>query len=262
MNLACSILTSFHQSVDLSNLGTAILLYQQALSAQELTGQEKSRVLRRLTNAHLVRFYCTNDRKDLQQYIPLVRQLNEASPNHASYMCAALVAEPARTTDIYTMAGGLLLEASDSEAEGMELFHSGVGLFEGFSRSADSLDLDLAISKMQAASIQLTWGHPAHASVMNILGQAFQSRFQIRSEPADLESAILFYHDALDLSPDLHPDRRIFLEKLAWVHFRRFELKGQTADIYNTIDLHHEVEDMLLAAGDPDRTHYLSQLGV
>ncbi|KAJ7105926.1 CHAT domain-containing protein [Mycena epipterygia] len=257
VKLAGNILAEFHQSVNLSSLNTAIVLYEEALSAQDSLGPETSRTLRQLANSHLIQFRTTGDTDRVQKSISLVRQVHTAHPNQVSCLCAALLSEAVITNILE--ADGLIQEALKSGDKAFELAQSGIKFLEVFEQSGDDLNLDMAISALAAAGAQVPWGHHNYASVINNSGNALVKRFRTRGDSADLDNAIWLHREALDLRPAPHPDRVSSLSNLATGLHERFKTRGDPADLDNAIGLLREALDVH-PAPHPDRGGCLNNL--
>ncbi|KAJ7107456.1 CHAT domain-containing protein [Mycena epipterygia] len=139
----------------------------------------------------------------------------------------------------------LIQEGMKSDVEALNAaVTGGTGFVEASIRSGDGLNLDMAISALQTAANQVTWGHCERPSILSSLGNALCERFENRGDPTDLDLAIRLHHEALDLRPALDPDRSDSLRNLADVLYERFETKGDAADLDNTIELYREALDL------------------
>ncbi|KAJ7246212.1 CHAT domain-containing protein [Mycena rebaudengoi] len=252
VELAGNTLADFHSSADLSKLETAICLFEEAISGQDLA-IETSGTLRQLANAHLIRFHKTGDTEEVQKSISLLRQLYAAQPNQVSCLIAALLSVP----EITSLSEVLRLPTDDEEV--LDLADTGRDLFEAFQQSGDGMHLDMAISTLEIAAAQVIWGHYLRTSIINDLGIALHARFKTRGDAADLDSAIGLHHEVLELRPAPHPDRGNSLTNLANVLSERFETRGDAADLDSAIGLHREALD-LCPAPHPDRGGYLNNL--
>ncbi|KAJ7090002.1 CHAT domain-containing protein [Mycena epipterygia] len=240
VTLAGSILADFHQSVNLANLSTAIALYEDPLSAQDLLGANTSRAHRQLANAHLIKFRATGATKEVRKAISLLRQLNVVQPNHVSCLCAGLLAEYEITNvrEVIT----LVEQTLESEYALEELSSTGTDFLHVFERSgeSDGSNLDKAISALETAAVQVTWGHHRWAEIINNLGVALHAQFNRRGDARDLDNAIGLHREALELQSAPHPDRGRSLNNLANVIYVRFQIRGNPGDLDNAIELHQE----------------------
>ncbi|KAJ7090003.1 CHAT domain-containing protein, partial [Mycena epipterygia] len=240
--LARSTLAEFHQSINISSLESAIGLYAKAISGQDSLGIGNSRMMRQLTNAYLIQFRSTGDTERIDKSVSLLRQLHIVQPNQVSCLCAALLAKSDRTN--ISDAIRLIQEALKSDNEALELANTGTDSLQVFCQGGDDLKLDMAISALGAASVQLSWGHQKYTFIIGNLGIALHERFTGKGDPADLDVAIGLHCEALDLCPPPHPDHGMSLNNLANVLHLRFQTRGDSGDLDNAIELHHEALDL------------------
>ncbi|KAJ7878710.1 hypothetical protein B0H13DRAFT_2545053 [Mycena leptocephala] len=261
VTLAGNILTDFHQSINSSSLDTAIVLYKEALSAQDSldTDWDTLRTLRQVANAHLIHFRATGDGEDVHEAISLLRRLHMAYPSQVSCLCAALLSE-VKITHVFE-ANDLIRESSKSDEDVVELGRSGAEFLIVFQQAGHDLNLDVAISKLERAATVVTWGHKHQASIIGNLGTALHARAKTRGDPEDLSRAIRLWHEVLDLHPVLHPDRCIALNNLATGLHQQFVTRGDPTDLDSAIELYTEALDVC-PSPHTHRRMFLNNVGV
>ncbi|KAJ6516957.1 tetratricopeptide repeat-containing protein [Mycena vulgaris] len=258
VKLAGNTVADIHQSVNLTNLATAISFYEQALSAQDSLGSHASRALRQLANAHLIQFRTTRNTDGVRKSISLGRQLHRVQPNQVSCLCAALLSEVEITNVLEAMK--LIQEGMKSDVGALEVAVTGATEFLKASiRPGDGLNLGMAISALQAAADQVTWGHPERPAILSSWGNALCERFERTGDSADLGVAIGLHREALDLRPAPDPDRSDSLSNLADVLYERFEAGGHAGDLDDAIELYREALD-LCPPPHPDHDYYIKNL--
>ena len=92
------------------------------------------------------------------------------------------------------------------------------------------------------------------------VSNSFITRFEHLGQLNDLEDAISRYREAVDLTPDGHPDKPSRLDNLGNSFISRFEQLGQLNDLEDAISRHREAVD-LTPDGHPDKPGCLSTLG-
>ncbi|KAJ7107528.1 CHAT domain-containing protein [Mycena epipterygia] len=259
VTLAGNILADFHQSINLSSLDTVIVLYKEALSAQDSLGPDALKTLRQVTNAHLMHSRATGDMEDVQESISLLRQLYMAHPNQVSCLCAALLSE-VRITNVLE-ASVLIQETSKLDTDGVELGQDGAEFLVVFQQAGHDSNLDMAISTLETAAALVTWGHEHQASIIGNLGAALHARSKTRGNPEDLYRAIGLWREELDLRPAPHPNRYMSLNHLANGLHQQYETRGDPADLDSAIGLHSEALD-LCPTSDTDRSMFVNNLGI
>ncbi|KAJ7855045.1 CHAT domain-containing protein, partial [Mycena leptocephala] len=257
MSLAGSIVARFHQNVALSDLSTAIMLYQEALLARQSSGPENPRIIRQLANAHLIRFRFTGDIQEQQESLSLLRRLHIEHPNQVSCLCAALLAKPDTTTMLEAV--DLIEEASKSDNEALQLAQTGVDFLQVFRQSGNGLDIDMAVSTLKRADIQLSWGHSKQATLKDSLASAYHERFKARVDSADLDSTIELHFEMLGLESEDGQDCSDSRHSLATLLYERFERRGEQSDLDAAITLLNEAV-RLRPAPHPNRGTSLTNL--
>ncbi|KAL2812794.1 CHAT domain-containing protein [Aspergillus cavernicola] len=136
-------------------------------------------------------------------------------------------------------------------------------------------DLDIAIRRLQEALDRLPDNHPDRASRLRDLGAGYYERYyrvqqaegyQAASIPQlkaleDLNMAIQRLQEALDLTPDNHPDRASQLQNLGLGHYSRYQRSVAQEDLDMAIQRFQEALDLTQHA-HPDRASRLEHLGL
>ncbi|KAG6328346.1 hypothetical protein ID866_10743, partial [Astraeus odoratus] len=86
-----------------------------------------------------------------------------------------------------------------------------------------------------------------------------QSRYELQAALGDLEEAISFHKQALDLCPASHPSRSLLLNNLASCMHSRYESQGAFGDLEEAIFLNKQALD-LRPIGHPNRSSSLINL--
>ncbi|THU85341.1 TPR-like protein [Dendrothele bispora CBS 962.96] len=131
---------------------------------------------------------------------------------------------------------------------------------EHFEQSGDCTAIDNAVQFMQEVIKLTPDGHTEKAARLNILGVAFQRRFECLGKLVDIENAILAKQQAVDLTPDGHADKAAQLNDLGVAFSRRYEHLGELRDIDNAILLMQQAVN-LIPDGHADKAVPLNNLG-
>ncbi|KAJ7720751.1 CHAT domain-containing protein [Mycena maculata] len=253
--LANSMLADFGQSVNLSNLHTAILLYQEAGEDQEISGREKTKILRQLSMAHLIAFHVAGQVEEQDKSISLLQNLCLEQPKYLSCLCATLLSGNNSTRILQALT--LLSEAQKLDGQALDLAHTGIHNFKLFQQSQQDSILDMAISMMEGATSKLPWGHSEYGELMTNMGVVIHERFRRRGETADLDSIIEIYLEALELSKDPNEGRRVCLNNLACALHDQFNRRGKLNDLDCAIARQQEGVD-LFSPPEPDQLSCLA----
>ncbi|KAJ7120836.1 CHAT domain-containing protein [Mycena epipterygia] len=261
VDLAATICGIFHAAINVSTLNTAIAVYHEAISANDLLGSEKLRTMRHLANALLILFRLTKNSNDLEEAISLLRELSVAQPNNISCLCAALLAEPNGRNASEAISS--VREAFKLDIEALMMRRTGMNFLKAFSESKHDSDLDMAVSTLKDAALKLTWGDSHYADIMSMLGDAHLARFQHRRDAEDIDIAISLHREAMAEMAVYHsPDRAILLVNLASALFECFfDAGGGSADLDSAIQLYSEALD-LWPASHPLHTPTRGRLGL
>jgi hypothetical protein len=81
----------------------------------------------------------------------------------------------------------------------MDLKETGSNFLRVFDGSGDRINLDLAISALEEAEHNLSWGHATRATVATNLAISFHERFKLAGNATDLDRAIQLQSEALDV---------------------------------------------------------------
>ncbi|KAF5343629.1 hypothetical protein D9758_015445 [Tetrapyrgos nigripes] len=140
-----------------------------------------------------------------------------------------------------------------------------------FERLGELGDIENAIRFMHQAVDLTPDDHADKAAMLNNLGNAFETRltnlgnafscrFKRLGELGDIENAIHFKRQAVDLTPDGHADKAYKLNNLGSAFSHRFERLGELADIENAIRFNCQAVD-LTPDGHADKAAQLNNLG-
>ncbi|KAJ7089999.1 CHAT domain-containing protein [Mycena epipterygia] len=250
VKLADNILADFHQSVNLSDLNNAVVIYKEAISAQDPLGLDTSRTLRQLSTAQLIHFHATGNVAAVQEAISLLRQVHVTHPSQRGSILGNLTSAlrtrfETRDNQDLDSAMGLLREVLDLHPAPhpnrvISLNNLATVLELRFQRRGDAGDLDGAI-ELHRETLDLCPAHHAdRGSFLNNLGSVLCERYLTRGDPGDLDSAIVLHCEALDLHPPPHPGRASSLSSLAAVLCHRFQTRGDGADLDKAAELHRE----------------------
>jgi tetratricopeptide (TPR) repeat protein len=98
------------------------------------------------------------------------------------------------------------------------------------------------------------------ASYLNNLGNELWNRYEQIGHTADLEEAIQATRQAIDFTPEDHPDRAVYWSKLGSILEKRYERIGHTADLEEAIQATRQAIDFT-PEDHSDRAVYWSKLG-
>ncbi|KAJ7205706.1 CHAT domain-containing protein [Mycena pura] len=247
MILAVEILASFHQALNLEILAKTITLYRETLLSTVLPHPQRWRALLELSQALLMRFFCSHDMAQAREAVSCIRQGVLMQPNLSVCLVAALLASAhiqsaKMPADPYIWeAANYLNKAMDSDQKALTLSQAGHNFATVFQQSGDVQDIDDAVANLQQATSLLSWGHASRGSVHGELAAALSIRFQQKGDFKDLEEAIELHRAALALLPTSHPNRCSSLSNLAGTLQTLFNHKGDFKDLDEAIELHKEV---------------------
>ena len=97
--------------------------------------------------------------------------------------------------------------------------------------------------------------------MLDNLGVVLLRRFDRTGMPGDLDQSIAVVQEAVNSSPEGHPDRAEYLPGLGIALLRRFEHTGSLEDLNRAVNVIEEAVESLPQA-HPDRAIYLDNLGV
>ncbi|KAF8122541.1 hypothetical protein EV363DRAFT_1456374 [Boletus edulis] len=143
-------------------------------------------------------------------------------------------------------------QATSSPLTEQDPWSSSIELLGRFQRFGNVVDLQRAITVLE--ELRSTPGH-----LIN-LGNSFLARFERLGELTDFEDAMSRQRDAVDLTPDDHPDKPGCLNSLGHSFFLRFERLGELSDIEDAISGQRNAVELSLD-GHPHKPKYLNNLG-
>ncbi|KAL6798176.1 CHAT domain-containing protein [Trichoderma sp. SZMC 28012] len=132
-------------------------------------------------------------------------------------------------------------------------------LVESFEQSGRLEHLKQGIEKIELA-ISIA-GEYTTPSMLNTFGAMLGSRSMKTGSMDDLDQAITVLSDAVDATPQNHPDRSTCLSNLGNQMLQRFERKGSIEDLNRAISLHSEAVDAT-PRDHPDRAYKLNNFGI
>ncbi|KAJ6529165.1 CHAT domain-containing protein [Mycena vulgaris] len=265
MILAVEILASFHQALNLEILAKTITLYRETLMSTVVPHPQRWRALLELSEALLMRFFCSRDMAQAREAVSCMRQGVLMQPNLSVCLVAALLAsahiQSAKMPgDPYIWeAANCLNKALESDQKALKLSQAGHNFATVFQRSGDVQDIDDAVANLQQATSLLSWGHASRGSVHGELAGALGLRFQQKGDFKDLDEAIELHKEVISFSPATHPNFGSFLNNCARAFLIRFEQLGDLKDLEEAIELHRNVL-VLLPSPHPDHSCFRNNL--
>ncbi|KIJ43283.1 hypothetical protein M422DRAFT_253489 [Sphaerobolus stellatus SS14] len=150
------------------------------------------------------------------------------------------------------------------------LMKLGISYSSRFDRLGSPFDNYKGIAAQQEALNLTPDDHPDKARYLNNLGNSFSSRLRglltpnghanVLGELVDIENAIAAQQEAVDLTPNGHPDKAGFLNNLGGSFRYCFDQLGELADIEKAIAAQQKAVNLMLD-GHPHRAGCLSNLG-
>ncbi|KIM40921.1 hypothetical protein M413DRAFT_445696 [Hebeloma cylindrosporum] len=244
----------FKRSGQLSDLNSAIFLYQQALLRLPSRSPSRSDFLNKLANALDTRYGHTGQLDDLDECISLHRQALALRPLHHPNRSTSLINLASAVDGRFRQTGQLvdLDEAISLNREALQLlplYHSqrsmslnnlANSLDARFSQTGQMADVEEAIALHRQALALRPASHPHRAMSLGNLGNALKSRYRQTGQAVDVNEAVSLHREALALRPIPHPNRSISLDNLASSLDTRFDRNGQLEDMEEAIALHRE----------------------
>ncbi|ROT37123.1 hypothetical protein SODALDRAFT_279961, partial [Sodiomyces alkalinus F11] len=129
-----------------------------------------------------------------------------------------------------------------------------------YSRTGIRQHIDHAVSIAQL-SVTLVADDDNWAARMNNLGCMLQSRYERTGATADLEEAIGVARQAVEATPDNHPDRATCLNNLGNKLQSRYERTRATADLEEAIGVARQASVEATPDDHPNRAGWLNNLG-
>ncbi|KAJ7230390.1 CHAT domain-containing protein [Mycena pura] len=249
---ASDILAQFHQSINMPSLDTVIFLLREVLLSSP--NHWKS-----LSDALLIRFHARLEFGDAEEAISLLRQIHSIRPNRTMCLCAGLLTRGFTAREKMLEISLLLQTAMNSDKEALECWRVGYTLL----MSGDLSQFDIALSLLQRAEAQLSWGHDTRIVVINAFAAALLQRFKQGGDKEALNHAIELLHEALGLDLELAPptSRAASLNNLAIAYRARMLQTGDMSYLDKVIDMHSEALS-LRPAPHQEHSHSLINLGV
>jgi hypothetical protein len=96
---------------------------------------------------------------------------------------------------------------------------------------------------------------------LNDAGVAALHQYRVGGRVADLNRAVEWWHQALELTPSNSPDRPIYLNNLGIALRSRYSRTGELADLEVAISAYQQALE-LTPSNSPDRPRYLNNLGI
>jgi tetratricopeptide (TPR) repeat protein len=222
-NLGTMLTTMFERLGDEEFIAEAVSVLSAAVRATAPDGPELATRLVNLGRAQLGYFEHTGDSELLQAGVTALREAVEATQENDPEL-------PARLSNL---------------AAGMILFYR---------RFRDGKALELAVEALLEA-VRLPHRH--RVSHLSNLGGAYQYRFGVTGDIADLDAAITRHTEALGIAPEGHPIVASLLSNLGNAHLRRFRAAGRHDDLTAARTTLADAAART-PADDPDRCAYLT----
>ncbi|KIM71698.1 hypothetical protein PILCRDRAFT_82523 [Piloderma croceum F 1598] len=271
--LAKSTLADFNQSAQLSRLETAVKLHREGLHLRTSPHPKRLLSLGGLAAALYARFRRTDEMSDLGEAIAMLRMGIEVCPENDVLRADLIFKLVAALTTRFYETGRLpdLHEAVTRHVDSLQLTDKFEGeVYRCLRLSADHLeqlqqsgkvkDLEIAIPPLREGQALLPVHHPnVSLASLNNLAIALSTRFDQLGQYEDLDEAILFHREALELRAAPHPRRSSSLNNLAVALSTRFDQLGQREDLDEAILFHREALK-LFPAPHPHRSGSLNNL--
>jgi len=261
-----SLLHDYRQSIDTSNLHTAMIVAIETLGSYHGTTDRRALLSLRAGSVLRLKYLSSGAESDLV----LARALfhyGKGGFGRGDPMHLIALFDLKHVAWVNFMECGLLQgmsglqemeaygEAAQAEDQGgQDAYMLGSQLLQG-----DRLGIDEAILQFRHS---LSFRPPPHPHRHKTLAQyalALNIRFDCTGQIVDLEQCIVVHREALSLRPQGHPARADSLNNLAYALLTRFTHKGSLGDLEEGISLRREVLG-LLPVGDPSRCSALRSL--
>ncbi|KAJ7478913.1 TPR-like protein [Mycena latifolia] len=148
----------------------------------------------------------------------------------------------------------------DNPMSAMYLSNLGNALHERSERLGNLIDLNGAVSKLEAAVGMTPDGHLNKPSYLSNLGNCLLHRFEQLGEINDLNEAVSKFETVVRLIPEDHPDKASYLHNVGILLFRRFEQIGNLTDFNGAVSK-FEAAVELTPEGHPNKLSWLKILG-
>ena len=261
-NLAMAQFTRCQADVSDTSLDVPISLYHEVLAARPTSHPDRPSTLIQLARVHTLRFERKRDAVDAERAEGLLREamyLSSAESHERKLAVSALQLHAGRTKA--PVHGGGPLSMNRDSVSGLpdaDSWTVDVKLIHCFEQFGDSADLQQAISILEVLISDSTQDD-RHLALLGNLGIALWYRFAHLHNPDDLEQAISKQADAINLTPDDHPDKPGRLNSLGNTLFTRFVHSGNLSDLDRAISRHSNSVD-LTPDGHSDKPRRLNNL--
>ncbi|EAU86168.2 mucin-like protein 1 [Coprinopsis cinerea okayama7 len=294
VTFSLNLLHEYRQSIDKSNLDTAITVANEALASHHGVINHRAQLSLRAGNALVLRYLSCGDEKDFSLARALFHDAKEACGTGDPMLFIALV-DLRHVGFVNFLESGMLQgmsglqemaqygqAAQAEDQKGQEAYILGSELMQG-----DKLAIDEAILQFRRSLSLRPPQHPRRHDTLAHCALALGNRFGCTGQIKDLEESISLHKEALSLRPHGHPDRNFLdldecialhrealdlrphghphragsLNNLANALSTRFDNKGDFRDLDECIALHREALD-LHPHGHPDRASSLNNLAV
>lgn len=273
-NLANAHLVRYEYSRDIRDIDNAIITLLRAvgLTEQGCTPESRPFVLTNLGNAYMRKYGMTDDSKDFDHAAQAQQEaigLTSDDPTSRAtflnnlglvYSTKFKLHEALEDID---QAIAHLQEASFLARRGHgdlanHLTNLGDALSLRFARSGSLADIDKAITLHEEAV--LASQDDTKAACHCNLGTALLSRFERLQDLSDVDRSVRAYSAAVNITPERHADKAMYLNALGVSCRNRFQLTMDMKDIVDAIR-NHESALGLLSDEHPERAAILSSLG-
>ncbi|EAU80230.2 hypothetical protein CC1G_13362 [Coprinopsis cinerea okayama7 len=266
VTFSLNLLHEYRQSIDKSNLDTAITVANEALASHHGVINHRAQLSLRAGNALVLRYLSCGDEKDFSLARALFHDAKEACGTGDPMLFIALV-DLRHVGFVNFLESGMLQgmsglqemaqygqAAQAEDQKGQEAYILGSELMQG-----DKLAIDEAILQFRRSLSLRPPQHPRRHDTLAHCALALGNRFGCTGQIKDLEESISLHKEALSLRPHGHPDRAVSLNNLANALSTRFDNKGNFLDLDECIALHREALD-LRPHGHPHRAGSLNNL--
>ncbi|KAJ7728702.1 CHAT domain-containing protein [Mycena maculata] len=257
MDLAVELLGDFYESVDSDALDHIVASCQASKAGSWESYSD-------LPDALLLRFHIHSKEDDLIDSLTGYDCLHEVVPSQYTGLCAALLA---RANGIFNPARcnwalQLIMKHRAHDVKALELYKTAIQAFQECRKSGIFTGLNTIVGQLDVAQFGLSRGQPQHPTFLNDLSAALCTRFEHEGNPQDIDQAVRYLREALNLRcvPSLQHSRRDWtLRNLGAALHSRFEKIGNPEDLDEAIAVHRETLD-LRAAPHTDRGDSLTAL--
>ncbi|RSL57487.1 hypothetical protein CEP54_008279 [Fusarium duplospermum] len=257
-----------HDSSLLGDLDAAVKALDDALTYASETDPTRYVLLSDLADAVGERFQGTTSENDLQKLDTTIQEIVEmdAVDNSVKAMYLnrlgysfRMFFDKTRVIDhldssIRAYDSTLLLSPEGTPGQYIPMSGLGMAHFARYEVVGLSRDLDKAIDTLQSASLAAEGDRQLHLEILNILGCALRSHFELTRDPSSLQKAIERNRELLDLlDPGKHPEdgdmgtqeRAVTLSNLGACFQIKFEGDGLPETLREAINVQQQAVDLL-----------------